>query len=1126
MAIPDGITREHVEEALKEIDAEGIPEKYHARTTFLAVGNKKYPVKYVIRKAADKAGIQVGEYNTVQAANYLKKLGFRVIKEKWELGIKIVEDAVQRFMEYAKQQGISVSEEQLGTFSKGTTSIYRQLALPKDLRQYLPKKDTIHFEWLVRPKDEEESAVFSLGLHLEFPREKKQLNVEIADSLLNFVDLKALSEKIGTEIKRENKSIYVWIMGQRNSLDPETEKEELVEWMANAMVEFYKAFLPALEEVLPRVVEMTRDFDINKLREIVAVLRDRYHAEWEAQKDTVFEIFSDVKALLLKLDALSPEETERIRMLLSKIPISYLFDWSVSTDYSFLNNPLLRGENGILRVASEITTLEDLNKKAENLIEIMRKIADDQKLRGFGTAVAASWMAVISPEVFMPTNARTVGKIQEVLGIPRFWGGNWKNMLDDFIHFLRSANLVKSQLGIGSMIELAFYMSKYKSQHRYWIELANPPTLDYIGKFIWAPYAPRWRQVEEVQEGDIVYHYITSRGPSNYRGTFVGKSRIKRPAQVIPKEKLKELIHKTISREWTEIYAEFTSRWFSQYDHFYLVELEAFEPFDPPLPREKVGFNPPQSYFTEASEEVVKKLEGPDEEPPIFRKLDTLLERKGQVILYGPPGTGKTWLAKEYLKKKVPGGKHIIPSGTLKLRDDINYYILVMSTAKYDVSKIREGLEETFSGKMKSAFESLEEGDIAFVYVTQPIKRIYAIAKCTGNYEESAKFKVLKLINGPSYEELKAEEPLKDSMAVRIQLRGTLFPLSQEEANWIASKIGLNELQKLGLTEYSESREYNAVEFVTFHPAFSYEDFVEGIKPETFEDPNTGKKELLFKVEEGVFKRIARNAYNALLNWAGISKEWSEKYGMPKLTLEEVHLVRSKIKSAAETMPRFYLIIDEINRGDIAKIFGELITLLEKDKRLFMEHETLTTLPYSKKKFGVPPNLYIIGTMNTSDRSIALIDVALRRRFSFVELMPDYEVLNHEIIERADGNIKRLAGIAVSALKILNKRITMEYDRDHQIGHAYYMSLKHHLNREEEFLGELKRIWFYEILPLLQEYFYDAPDKLRAVLRTKNPAFSFLEVTDGEIVGFKDENNTDNQKFVEMLQALIAGQRE
>jgi len=135
-------------------------------------------------------------------------------------------------------------------------------------------------------------------------------------------------------------------------------------------------------------------------------------------------------------------------------------------------------------------------------------------------------------------------------------------------------------------------------------------------------------------------------------------------------------------------------------------------------------------------------------------------------------------------------------------------------------------------------------------------------------------------------------------------------------------------------------------------------------------------------------------------------------------------------------------------------------------------------------------------------------------------------VLNHEIIERADGNIKRLAGIAVSALKILNKRITMEYDRDHQIGHAYYMSLKHHLNREEEFLGELKRIWFYEILPLLQEYFYDAPDKLRAVLRTKNPAFSFLEVTDEEIVGFKDENNTDNQKFVEMLQALIAGQRE
>jgi len=447
---------------------------------------------------------------------------------------------------------------------------------------------------------------------------------------------------------------------------------------------------------------------------------------------------------------------------------------------------------------------------------------------------------------------------------------------------------------------------------------------------------------------------------------------------MVSREELRRLIQNATSSKWTETYAEFTNRWFSQYESFYLVELEAFAPFNPPILKEEVGFNPPQSYFTEAPEEVVRKLEGhPEEELLIFQKFDTLLEHKGQIILYGPPGSGKTWLAKEYVGKRVPDG-----------------------------------------------------------------------------------------------------------------------------------------------------REYERTEFVTFHPAFSYEDFVEGIKPVTQEDPNTGKKELLFRVEEGVFKRIARNAYNALLTWAGISKEWGENYGVPNLTPEEVQQMRYKLKTAKETMPKFYLIIDEINRGDIAKIFGELITLLEKDKRLFMEHETLTILPYSKKRFGVPPNLYIIGTMNTSDRSIALIDVALRRRFGFVEMMPDYEVLKREIIKPADENIKDLAEIAISALEILNHRIVKEYDRDHQIGHSYYIRLKEHLDNESEFLRELKMIWFYEILPLLQEYFYDTPEKLKNVLRTKDSDLNFLEVKDGEIIGFKDENTIDEQKFLEMLQSLIEAKRE
>ena len=280
------------------------------------------------------------------------------------------------------------------------------------------------------------------------------------------------------------------------------------------------------------------------------------------------------------------------------------------------------------------------------------------------------------------------------------------------------------------------------------------------------------------------------------------------------------------------------------------------------------------------------------------------------------------------------------------------------------------------------------------------------------------------------------------------------------------------------------------VAFVTFHPSFSYEDFVESIKPNTDED------ELKFRIEEGIFKRIARNAYNALLEYAGvhISKRWDVNGELPDLENDE----RNKVKDALdkENFPKFYIIIDEINRGDISKIFGELITLLEKDKRLFMENEMIVRLPYSKKRFGVPPNLYIIGTMNTADRSIALMDVALRRRFAFLEIMPSYRVLLKylgistvnkeddavEEIKRWKGDdLRDIKKLAIKALYTINEGIKKNYDRDHQIGHSYYLQLKDAAT-QDELENKLKYVWLYEILPLLQEYFYGSNESLEKIL--------------------------------------------
>jgi hypothetical protein len=161
------------------------------------------------------------------------------------------------------------------------------------------------------------------------------------------------------------------------------------------------------------------------------------------------------------------------------------------------------------------------------------------------------------------------------------------------------------------------------------------------------------------------------------------------------------------------------------------------------------------------------------------------------------------------------------------------------------------------------------------------------------------------------------------------------------------------------------------------------------------------------------------------------------------------------------------LIIDEINRGNVSQIFGELITLIEEDKRAGKNEKLEITLPYSKKKFSVPSNVYIIGTMNTADRSVESIDTALRRRFNFTEMMPKYNDL--EKIEFNSFNLK-------DVLKTINKRIEILLDRDHTIGHSFFINVKSNDDKA------LENIFTNKIIPLLQEYFYHDYEKIALIL--------------------------------------------
>lgn len=270
----------------------------------------------------------------------------------------------------------------------------------------------------------------------------------------------------------------------------------------------------------------------------------------------------------------------------------------------------------------------------------------------------------------------------------------------------------------------------------------------------------------------------------------------------------------------------------------------------------------------------------------------------------------------------------------------------------------------------------------------------------------------------------------------------------------------------------TEEEKKNYKKFVTFHQSFSYEYFVEGIHAETSEQGG-----ISYEIRDGIFKALCDTAKN-------------------------------------DTENKYVIIIDEINRGNISAIFGELITLLEAGKRGKTGEKNVPAvcLPYSSSEFSVPKNVYIIGTMNTADRSLTGLDIALRRRFEFVEVQPEPELLNtfedgEEIIINEEDHIK-----FGNILETINKRIEILQGRDHTIGHSYFMDIRK-CKTEQDAAAFLARVFTKNIIPLLREYFFDDWEKIRMVLNDAEGNFIKKDSVDEHLFSAEFNENINKDRI-------------